>query len=61
MSTHPQAALAVKAAKGINQWGRAAAVRFAIKNRVPSRLFHLAASLEEEQQMLKELHHERHS
>ena len=43
---HPQAALAIKAAKGFRTWGAYAARAFIRKNNVPSKLVRIARQLE---------------
>lgn len=43
---HPQAALAIKAAKGFRTWGAYAARMFCAKNNVPSKLIRIARQLE---------------
>lgn len=43
---HPQAAMAIKAAKGFRSWGAYAARAFIRKNNVPSKLVRIARQLE---------------
>jgi hypothetical protein len=43
---HPQATLAIKAAKGFRTWGAYAARIFCKKNNIPSKLVRIARQLE---------------
>lgn len=45
-TTHPQAAIAVHAARNVNNWGRHAATRYALKRGVHPALIRLARQLQ---------------